>query len=164
MSLWLALATIIHQMMETAAKNWEDIAKYLGQLLDISKPKGLHIEDENFSEFGNVLWVIDKLHEILPMVHDSIEQWDLFQAGNSRMRRTTQNNPLTKQKHYNYGDIVEPEDMLKIRLDSKLKELDIARDRLKNCEEEFKELSDRSRSLNDKVSRKQLSISHPRLT
>lgn len=78
LGLWLALAKKFHRLMEVAVYIWETIAKHLRWLLAISNPKGLHIDDKNFSEFQNILWVIDKLHKVLPMVHDSIEQWDLF--------------------------------------------------------------------------------------
>jgi hypothetical protein len=76
LNLWMALAANISQLMRMAASNWQAIATYLKYLLEISNPKDFHIDDKKFSKFLNVLWVIGKLDEILPMVRDSLEQWD----------------------------------------------------------------------------------------
>src|SRR5271163_2923607 len=94
----------IHQLMHMAATNWEIIAKHLDLLLDVSYPNDFSIDDKTFSEFKNVLWVIGKLDEIAPMVRDSLDQWEWFRVGNSRLRTTTQETLFTELQHMDDDD------------------------------------------------------------
>jgi hypothetical protein len=150
LNLWIVLATNIQQLMDIAVASWEDIGTHLQDLIDISTPRNLRIDDERFSQVLDVLWVIGKLDEILPMVRDSLEQWEWFRAGNSKLSTTTQESPLTERQHDDNDDSVE--NLLSRKLQSKLQEIDRARQLLENCEEEFKTIYTRSLSLKDSVS------------
>jgi hypothetical protein len=150
LNLWIVLAANINQLMEMAAANWKNIAIYFKDLLEISNPKDFRIDDKNFSGFLNVLWVIGKLDEILPMVRDSLEQWDWFRAGNRNLCPTIEESPLADRQ--DIGDVDSDKNLLSQQLKSKLQELDKARYELENCEEEFKALQTSALSLKDSVS------------
>ncbi|PMD34211.1 hypothetical protein L207DRAFT_588810 [Hyaloscypha variabilis F] len=149
LNLWIALAANINQLMEEAGEDWKHIATYFKDLLEISNPKNFHIDDKKFSEFLNVLWVIDKLDEILPMVRDSLEQWDWFRTGNPNLCPAVEESPLSAREHIR--DVESDKHLLSKHLKSKLQELDKSRYDLENYEEKFKALQTRALSLKDSL-------------
>lgn len=136
--------------MLTATSEWREIAKYFKDVLESSNPKNFRIDHKNFSEFLKVLWVIGKLNEILPMVRDSLEQWDWFREGNRNLRLTFEETSLAEDQFLT--DVDSDKRLLNQQLKSRLQGLDKARYDLENCEEEFKTLHTSALSLKDSVS------------
>jgi hypothetical protein len=137
--------------MQTAVRRRAEISRYLNGLLDMSDSKDFGEEDKTFSELKNVLWVISKVDEILPIVHDSIDQWNWFRAGNSRLSLPINDICYEEPQHYD-DSIEELELQISYRLKLNTKELETARPSLENYEPEFAEMKTHASLLKHRVS------------
>ena len=151
LSVWVLLADTILQLMQTAVRIWAEISQFLNGLLDMSDSKDFGEEDKTFSELKNVLWFIGKVDEILPIVHDSVDQWNWFRAGNSRLSLPINDICYEEPQHYN-DSIEELKLRISYRLKLNTKELETARHSLENYELEFAEMKTRAALLKDRVS------------
>ena len=73
----------IAETMEAATRSWVTIALYMEQLLTSDNTDHVLIEDDDFSQSKKLFWIISKIDQILPMIADTIAQWNWFSETNN---------------------------------------------------------------------------------
>jgi len=144
-SVWGVMLDHAHKFMETASHCWDEIADYLeGEVMTAANDDVILHENGTFSQSTRLFWIINTIDESLPIIIDSVMQWDRFwkiaeSIADSDLDLFTGYYTFSKEE---FGVMIQKIEDLKRRL--------------WNSDLRFKAIRERARSLRDGVSSTQL--------